>query len=51
MYDDQQNYFTNLVTILKNVDGNKFTADKKNDLWQKKTPATNMGLALLTKDV
>ena len=29
MYDDQQNYFTNLITFLKDVDGNKFTADKK----------------------
>ncbi len=29
MYDDQQNYFTNLITFLKEVDGNKFTADKK----------------------
>ena len=29
MYDDQQNYFTNLVAFLKDVDSNKFTADKK----------------------
>lgn len=29
MYDDQQNYFTSLVAFLKDVDGNKFTADKK----------------------
>ncbi|WP_295673308.1 proline iminopeptidase-family hydrolase [uncultured Mucilaginibacter sp.] len=29
MYDDQQNYFTNLVQFLKDVDGNKFTPDKK----------------------
>ncbi len=29
MYDDQQNYFTNLIAFLKDVDGNKFTADKK----------------------
>jgi proline iminopeptidase len=29
MYDDQQNYFTNLVTFLKDVDGNRFTANKK----------------------
>jgi proline iminopeptidase len=29
MYDDQRNYFTNLVAFLKDVDGNKFTADKK----------------------
>ncbi len=29
MYDDQQNYFTNLISFLKDVDSNKFTADKK----------------------
>lgn len=29
MYDDQQNYFTNLVAFLKDVDGGKFVADKK----------------------
>jgi proline iminopeptidase len=29
MYDDQQNYFTSLITFLKDVDGNRFTADKK----------------------
>ncbi len=29
MYDDQQNYFTSLIAFLKDVDGNKFTADKK----------------------
>ncbi len=29
MYDDQQNYFTNLIGFLKDVDNNKFTADKK----------------------
>jgi proline iminopeptidase len=29
MYDDQQNYFTNLIAFLKDVDTNKFTADKK----------------------
>lgn len=29
MYDDQQNYFTNLIAFLKDVDSNKFTADKK----------------------
>lgn len=29
MYDDQQNYFTNLISFLKEVDGNKFIADKK----------------------
>lgn len=29
MYDDQQNYFSNLISFLKDVDGNRFTADKK----------------------
>jgi proline iminopeptidase len=29
MYDDQQNYFTNLLSFLKDVDGGKFAADKK----------------------
>ena len=29
MYDDQQNYFNNLIGFLKDVDTNKFTADKK----------------------
>jgi proline iminopeptidase len=29
MYDDQQNYFRNLVTFLKDVDGGSFTPDKK----------------------
>ena len=29
MYDDQQNYFKSIVGFLKDVDGNKFTADKK----------------------
>ena len=29
MYDDQQNYFASLVAFLKDVDENKFTADKK----------------------
>src|SRR6186713_2668286 len=29
MYDDQQNYFKNLLDFLKDVEGNKFTADKK----------------------
>ena len=29
MYDDQQNYFTNLIAFLKDVDRGKFTADKK----------------------
>ena len=29
MYDDQQNYFTNLLSFLKDVDGGKFVADKK----------------------
>ena len=29
MYDDQQNYFTNLITFLKEVDSDKFVADKK----------------------
>jgi proline iminopeptidase len=29
MYDDQQNYFTNLIAFLKDVDGGKFTPDKK----------------------
>jgi proline iminopeptidase len=29
MYDDQQNYFTNLIAFLKDVDSNKFVADKK----------------------
>ena len=29
MYDDQQNYFTNLVAFLKDVENNKFVADKK----------------------
>lgn len=29
MYDDQQNYFTNLIAFLKDVEENKFTADKK----------------------
>jgi len=29
MYDDQQNYFTNLIAFLKDVDSGKFVADKK----------------------
>ena len=29
MYDDQQNYFTNLIRFLKDVDSNQFIADKK----------------------
>jgi len=29
MYDDQQNYFRELVRFLKNVDENKFQPDKK----------------------
>jgi proline iminopeptidase len=29
MYDDQQNYFTNMITFLKEVDNGSFTADKK----------------------
>ena len=29
MYDDQQNYFTNLVAFLKDVDADKFVANKK----------------------
>jgi len=29
MYDDQQNYFTNLISFLKDVDADKFVADKK----------------------
>ncbi len=29
MYDDQQNYFTNLIAFLDDVDRNRFTADKK----------------------
>jgi proline iminopeptidase len=29
MYDDQQNYFTNLISFLKDVENNKFVADKK----------------------
>lgn len=29
MYDDQQNYFTNLIAFLKDVEFNKFVADKK----------------------
>ena len=29
MYDDQQNYFTNLIGFLKDVESNKFLADKK----------------------
>ncbi|SDI24110.1 proline iminopeptidase-family hydrolase [Mucilaginibacter gossypii] len=29
MYDDQQNYFKNLITFLKDVDAGTFTADKK----------------------
>jgi proline iminopeptidase len=29
MYDDQQNYFTNLIGFLKDVDNGQFTADKK----------------------
>lgn len=29
MYDDQQNYFTHLIQFLKDVDENKFVADKK----------------------
>ncbi|HEV8080266.1 MAG TPA: proline iminopeptidase-family hydrolase [Chitinophagaceae bacterium] len=29
MYDDQQNYFTNLIAFLKDVESNKFIADKK----------------------
>jgi proline iminopeptidase len=29
MYDDQQNYFTNLIAFLKDVDSGTFTADKK----------------------
>ena len=29
MYDDQQNYFKNLVAFFKDVDNNKFVADKK----------------------
>lgn len=29
MYDDQQNYFTNLIRFLKDVDDKKFVADKK----------------------
>ena len=29
IYDDQQNYFSNLVAFLKDVENNKFVADKK----------------------
>ena len=29
MYDDQQNYFTNLIAFLKDVDSGKFISDKK----------------------
>ncbi|MDB5154423.1 MAG: alpha/beta fold hydrolase [Mucilaginibacter sp.] len=29
MYDDQQNYFTNLIKFLKDVDNDKFMPDKK----------------------
>jgi proline iminopeptidase len=29
MYDDQQNYFNNLIAFLKDVDSDKFVADKK----------------------
>lgn len=29
MYDDQQNYFTNLITFLKDVENNTFVPDKK----------------------
>ncbi len=29
MCDDQQNYFTNLIAFLKDVDCGKFAADKK----------------------
>lgn len=29
MYDDQQNYFTNLIAFLKDVEENKFAPDKK----------------------
>ena len=29
MYDDQQNYFTHLISFLKDVENNTFTADKK----------------------
>jgi proline iminopeptidase len=29
MYDDQQNYFNNLIRFLKDVDSNQFIADKK----------------------
>ncbi len=29
MYDDQQNYFNNLISFLKDVEENKFTADPK----------------------
>jgi proline iminopeptidase len=29
MYDDQQNYFTNMIAFLKEVDNGSFTADKK----------------------
>ena len=29
MYDDQQNYFKNLIGFLKDVEGNKFAPDKK----------------------
>jgi hypothetical protein len=29
MYDDQQNYFNNLTTFLKEVDNGTFIADKK----------------------
>ena len=29
MYDDQQNYFTNLIAFIKDVEANKFVADKK----------------------
>ena len=29
MYDDQQNYFTNLIAFWKDVESNKFIADKK----------------------
>ncbi len=29
MYDDQQNYFKNLIAFLKEVESNKFIADKK----------------------
>ena len=29
MYDDQQNYFTHLISFLKDVESNQFTADKK----------------------